>query len=77
MLVHQRPLQAAFLNKAVPSASCLNQDVGRLQPGDPPEDCHVRQLSGKSQNLRVPLGQWEAWHGLTSNTETREILIHP
>lgn len=30
----------------------------------------IRQLPGKSQNLRILLGQWEIWHGLISKTET-------
>lgn len=41
------------------------------------ETCTAHQLSGKSQNPRGPFGQWEMGHGLTSHTETRELVIHP
>lgn len=34
----------------------------------------VRQLSGKSQNLRILQGQWEMWHNPISNTKTLRDL---
>lgn len=55
----------------------LSQDVGCFQPGDPPGDFHSTPALWEVTEPAWPLGQWEMWHGLTSNTETRERVKHP